>query len=47
MRRIRIKDKYVQLILDSSETYGWYRSQEFEKTLDQGKNLMNIFFTNL
>ncbi|KKL22646.1 hypothetical protein LCGC14_2433360, partial [marine sediment metagenome] len=42
-----LKDKYIKLILDSSETYGWYRSQEFEKTLDQGKNLMNIFFTNL
>jgi len=42
-----LASKTVDLILDSSEIYACYRGQEFEKTLDQGKNLMNIFFTNL
>ncbi|MFW9878072.1 MAG: hypothetical protein ACFFG0_33750, partial [Candidatus Thorarchaeota archaeon] len=40
-------EKIRKLHLDITEIYTYYRSQEFEKTLDHGMNMMNIFFTNL
>ncbi|NVM54297.1 MAG: hypothetical protein HWN66_11400 [Candidatus Helarchaeota archaeon] len=45
--REELLDKTGDLTLKCSKINACYQRQEFEKTLDHGKNLMNIFFTNL